>query len=365
MTQLPTPTHLHEITPDWLTKALQSKEASSNALVTDYSIEPIGEGKGFINQLARLVIEYDGNSGDLPRSVIAKLPPSDPTLKAMSSKLGDDRREVRFYEEIAPQSTIQTPYLYYSASDHNTGNAILLLEDMTNARQGDSVAGCSLTDAQLAIRELAKFQSDWWESPSLGALEWMPVKNVEAKVYQEVYPEAWALLVEKARDGMTPRLKVVGDRLQQSIVQIKSKLAKPPRTIIHGDYRLDNFFLGTTSNSNSLVVFDWEFCVQGRGTFDVATFINEAFPPRQRRQEEVALLRLYHRCLAEHGIKNYTFEDCLVDYRISMLEIFVFWVVVGGYLDYEGDRASIYLRNSCQRFDATISDLNCTEFLSG
>ena len=120
MTQLPTPAHLHEITPDWLTKALQSKEASSNALVTDYSIEPIGEGKGFINQLARLVIEYDGNFGDLPRSVIAKLPPSDPTLKAMSSKLGDNRREVRFYEEIAPQSTIQTPYLC-SASSISSG----------------------------------------------------------------------------------------------------------------------------------------------------------------------------------------------------------------------------------------------------
>ena len=140
--------------------------------------------------------------------------------------------------------------------------------------------------------------------------------------------------------------------------------ARPPRTIIHGDYRLDNFFLGTTSRSDSLVVFDWEFCAQGRGTFDVATFINEAFPPAQRRQEEIALLRLYHRCLTEHGVENYTFEDCLIDYRISILEIFVFWVVVGGYLDYEGDRASIYLRNSCQRFDATISDLNCTEFLS-
>ena len=211
MTRLPTPAHLHEITPDWLTKALQSKGSSNNALVTGYSVERIGEGKGFINQLARLTIEYDGNFGDLPRSVIAKLPPSDPKLKAMSGKLGDDRREIRFYEEIATKSTIQTPYLYYSASDHHTGNAILLLEDMTSARQGDSVAGCSLTEARLAIRELAKFQSAWWESPDLRALEWIPVKDVEGNVYQEVYPEAWALLVAKAKDRMTPELKLVPD----------------------------------------------------------------------------------------------------------------------------------------------------------
>ncbi|MDP6495885.1 MAG: hypothetical protein QGI09_10825, partial [Dehalococcoidia bacterium] len=121
---------------------------------------------------------------------------------------------------------------------------------------------------------------------------------------------------------------------------------------------------GTSINSQSLVVFDWEFCARGRGTYDVATFISEAFPPERRRNEEMGLLRMYHSLLLEYGIRNYSFEDCLRDYRLSMLEVFIFWVVVGGYCDYEGDRATVYLHNSLERFNAAIGDLDCVEFLS-
>ena len=61
----------------------------------------------------------------------------------------------------------------------------------------------------------------------------------------------------------------------------------------------------------SLVVFDWEFCAQSRGTYDVATFISEAFPPQQRRNEELGLLRTYHSILVSNGVTDYPFEECL------------------------------------------------------
>ena len=364
MTQLATPAGLHEITPLWLTEALHSKGSSSSASVTCYSVENIGEGKGFMNQVARLRLEYDDEPGDLPRSIIVKLPSRDLVLKTVADKLGGDQREVRFYEEVVTNDFLQTPYIYYSAIDQVTGNTILLLEDMTDARQGDSVAGCSLAEARLAIRQLARFQSSWWESSHLERLDWMPLVDAETGVYQELYAGAWESLVKKAGSGMPRDLRLVGERLSHEIPKIKAELTVPPRTILHGDYRLDNCFFGTPSSSRSLVVFDWEFCARGRGTYDVATFISEAFPPRQRRREEMALLRMYHSLLTEHGIDDYSFEECLRDYRISMLEIFVFWIVVGGYCDYEGDRATLYLHNSLERFNAAIADLDCAEFLS-
>lgn len=49
------------------------------------------------------------------------------------------------------------------------------------------------------------------------------------------------------------------------------------------------------------------------------------------------------------------------DYRLSMLEVFVFWIITGGYCDYEGERASVYLRNTLERIDAAIADLVSTE----
>ncbi|MQF48770.1 DUF1679 domain-containing protein [SAR202 cluster bacterium AC-647-N09_OGT_505m] len=364
MTRFATPTSLQDITPSWLTEVLHSQGPKIDASVTKYSVEIIGEGKGFMNQLARLSIEYNRQSDNLPHSIVAKLPTRDPVLRKVADLFECDQREVRFYQAVAPNSVIQTPHIYYSAIDEVTGDTILLMEDMSNARQGDSVAGCSLTDAKLAIDQLARFHSSWWQSPHLDRLEWMPLRDAETSIYQQMYPDAWELLVSKAGKGMTRRLQEIGGRVSQDIPRIKTQLTKPPRTINHGDYRLDNCFLSATSQAGSLVVFDWEYCSIGRGAYDVATFINEAFPPNQRRREEMALLSMYHSLLVEQGINDYLFEECLQDYRLSMLEIFIFWVVVGGYCDFETERATIYLHNACERFDASIYDLNCAEFLS-
>ena len=98
-------------------------------------------------------------------------------------------------------------------------------------------------------------------------------------------------------------------------------------------------------------------CGRGRGAYDVATFISEAFPPQRRREEELGLLGEYHAILEGNGVRGYTFEECLDDYRFSMLEILVFWIITGGYRNYEGERAAAYLRNTLERLDAAVSDL--------
>lgn len=363
MAPLSIPNSPYELTAAWLTEALHCKLSSSDASVTSYTVESIGEGKGFMHQIARLRLDYDDESKDLPRTAIIKLPSTDPDVKAISDKMGDHQREVRFYEEVATNAILRTPSSYYSAIDTVTGHTVLLLEDLGDARQGDSVVGCSQAEAELAIRLLAKFHASWWESPRLEHLEWMPLKGAESNIYQEVYADAWKAFVHKSGHGMPSELREIGERLSQHIPTIKDRLTDHPRTIIHGDYRLDNCFLGTSVDSESLVVFDWEFCVIGRGTYDAATFINEAFPPQQRSNVEMGLLRMYHSSLVESGIQDYSFEECLLDYRLSMLEIFVFWVVVGGYCDYEGDRATTYLHNALERFNAAIADLDCTDLL--
>ena len=364
MARLSIPKSLHEVTPSWLTEALHYKLPSTDASVKSYTAESIGEGKGFMNQITRLRLSYDNEPKDLPREVILKLPSTDPDLRAISEMLGVYQREVRFYEEIAANANLPTPYSYFSAADPATGHTVILLEDLGNAGQGDSVVGCSQKDAQLAISQLAKFHASWWENPQLEHLDWMPLKDAESSIYQELYAHSWKRFVQIAGDGMPGELRELGGRLSQHIPTVKAKLTVPPRTIVHGDYRLDNCFLGTPTNSQSIVVFDWEYCARGRGTYDVATFISEAFPPQRRRNEEMSLLRMYHSLLIEDGIQNYSYEDCLLDYRLSMLEIFMFWISAGGYCDFEGDRATIFLHNSLERFNAAIADLDCVDLLS-
>lgn len=348
-----------------MTQALNSTGALGGASVTGFAAETIAEGTGFMNQLFRLHLQYDSVAFDPPRSVTVKLPTADPLLRRVFENLGQNLCEVRFYQEMVANRHLPIPHLYYGAAEPDSGDTVLVLEDMGDARQGDSLSGCSPAEARQVISQLAKFQASWWDSPRLHELDWMPLGDAGAIPYGELYEDSWPALMAKAGAGMPHGLRRLGDRLRPELTTLKALLAKPPRTIVHGDLRLDNCFFPAGAEAPSPVVFDWEFCVRGRGVFDVATFIAETFPVERRRSEELGLLRLYHSVLTENGVRGYSFETCFNDYRLSMLEIFVFWIVSGGHCSYEGDRASQYLRNSLERFDAAISDLASIDLLAG
>ena len=104
-----------------------------------------------MNQLFRLRLHFDSGPADLPDTVIAKLPSADPLLRTVFDRLGQNRREVRFYRDLPNSPHMLTPRVYYSGMDPGTGNTALLLEDLNSARQGDSVAGCTVDEARRCI----------------------------------------------------------------------------------------------------------------------------------------------------------------------------------------------------------------------
>ncbi len=352
------PRDLDEITPQWLTDALSFVRERPGLAVTECSAEAIVEGKGFMNRLFRLSLEYSAAFDDLPRSIVAKLPSADPMLRTVFDRLCQNRREVMFYRGVAGGASLGIPRCHYSGLHSDSEDTILLLQNLSDGRQGNSVTGCSMDEARFCIERLARFHAAWWESPLLDSLHWMPLREAETATYLEIYPNAWDALLEKAGAAMPQSLRLLGDRLGPLVQKLKAELTKPPRTVVHGDYRLDNCFFPSEPDGRQLVVFDWEFCVRGRGAYDVATFISEAFPPEQRREYEMGLVQEYHAALEGSGVRDYSFEECLHDYRLSMVEIFVFWVITGGYCSYEGERARMYLINTLERIDAAISDLD-------
>ena len=339
MTTLTIPGDVWEVTPDWLTDALRAGGVLGGGRVADFAAHVISEGKGFISQVARLDIEYSGDAAGAPASVILKLPSGTSELQMLADRLGHGRREVRFYGQVAGSGPLSAPRAYYCAADEATGRTVLLIEFLTGARQGDSVAGCSREDALAAIVEMARFHAHWLDSPRLDSLDWIPRKDDEAAAYQDLYAEAWRLLQSKAGEHMPEGISKLGDRLERDVPRIKAMLARSPRTLIHGDFRLDNCFFREQAGAAAPtvpIVFDWEFCTRGRGAYDVATFLSEAYTPEQRRAEEMPLLRAYHNTLVSSGAPGYSFEECLHDYRLSMLEVLVFWIVTGGLLRVRG-----------------------------
>ncbi len=81
MTSLGIPGGPDDVTPEWMTEALRSTDVIKKAAIVSMEFERLGLGMGFTGQIARFSLELDSNEDDAPRSIIAKFPSSDASIR--------------------------------------------------------------------------------------------------------------------------------------------------------------------------------------------------------------------------------------------------------------------------------------------
>ncbi len=91
-----------------------------------------------------------------------------------------------------------------------------------------------------------------------------------------------------------------------------------PATVVHGDFRPDNFLIGQSPAATPLAVVDWQTVGLGLGAADVAYFIGGAFEPERRRVVERGLLEDYRGELTKYGV-TYGADESWRDYSWSTL----------------------------------------------
>jgi hypothetical protein len=354
------PSDPDELTPAWLTDALRSTGTINDCSVASFDTESLGEGAGFLGLLARVGLKYDGPEESAPTSLIAKFPPMGEGNREVADAFRFYEREIRFYEEIADEVELRTPRRYYTAMNTEAGEYILLLEDMAPARVGDQLAACSMAEAELAVRKLAEFQATWWGSPRLEELDWMPYTNDELVIQsaEDSYGKAWGPFVEKFGHKLSVEMVKTGERLAKNIENILNHLTQPPRTIIHGDYRVDNLFFATPEGGDPLAVIDWQIASRGRGVFDVAYLLSSGVRAYERKAKEMDILRMYHRTLTRGGEGGYDFDQCLYDYRLGVLFCLLYSEIAMGTYDLSDKRAYAMWDASLDRMVAAITDLD-------
>ncbi len=359
-TKLEFPTSLAELTPEWLTKALKQNGAIKNATVISFETKTVGAGAGFMGQLGHVKLQYDQPEPGAPQSLVAKFPAAAPENREVAMFFRFYEREVRFYEQIADQVELRTPRCYFGAFDPATGDYILLLEDLAPAKVGDQLAGCTSEQAELCVRELAKFHAAWWNSPQLDTFDWMP--SIDAEWYRrsvtQGYTDAWGPFEQHFADRLSPRMRSVAKEFVNHIGPVMLRLAERPITIVHADYRLDNLFFGDGRECARLSVIDWQISVRGRGVFDVAYFTAETLEPRVRKAAERDLVQMYHSVLTENGVHGYDFDRCWEDYRLSVLFMIVYPVIGIGSLDLANERGVELFTTILNRTASAIEDLD-------
>ncbi|MEX2225613.1 MAG: oxidoreductase family protein [Dehalococcoidia bacterium] len=358
-TKLDIPTTPAEITPAWLTEALRAGAIIGDACVTSVAHEVLGQGAGFIGQIARLTLTYDRPSEGAPTTLIAKMPALDPGARELAALYGLYEREYRFYNELAGEITFRVARCYYSDGDAEAVRYVLLLEDLSsNGICGDQVAGCTSEQARTALAHLALHHARWWGHPRLTQIPWLqPGIDLVNGAMQHSYPQAWEAALARFGDRIPPPLRAAFPTLGERITKLMASIAEEnTMTIAHGDYRLDNMFFGEDGAGYELAVIDWQSPNQGWGAYDIAYFLYSNVDVETRRAHEMAILREYHDTLVANGVSDYSFDALVEDYKRSLLVSLGIWVVNAATLDTANERGQALFELFFDRLSTAIMD---------
>lgn len=354
-----------ELTAEWLTNALRSSGVIDRAAVATATSDIVGEGSGFIGQLARVKLAYDREEPGAPATLIGKFPGASEGGRMIGNMFDFYHREIRFYEEIADQVELRTPRRYYSAMDRDAQQYVLLIEDLAPAPVGDQLAGCVREQAELAVRTIAKFHATWWQSPALEKIaEWMPTLDAPVQNFAEgAYQQAWQPFLDNFGGGLSLEMKDLGKRVGERVIKLQQSFADEPVTINHGDFRMDNLFFHNFEDGAKIAVADWQISTRGRGIFDVSYLLCGGMEPDARAKHERELLQIYADVLAEHGVKDYGFDRAWEEYRRGALFMLVYVVIAIGTLDASNERGLALFLAWLNRAVTAIEQLKAAELL--
>src|SRR5215470_15062059 len=299
------PRRFQDLAPSQLTALLRDGGALRDGAVSALAVEPIGVGVGFLGQVARLRPTYDGAHEGAPSTLIGKMPTVDPGGRDICRMFNFYPREAQFYRELLGRIPVRIPRCYAALVDEAADDSLLLLEDLGSLPMGDDAAGCSAPEAERAIRTIGALHAAWWNSADLDRLGWMPLCN--APVHQRAepaYQQCVSPFLQMFGDSLSPRMRKLTESIQTHVIDLFNALTRPPMTIAHGDFRLDNLFF----DAGGVAVIDWQIAFRGRGVFDVAYFLAGCLEPAVRRAEEIRLLRLWHD-LVSGGRSDYPFDE--------------------------------------------------------
>jgi hypothetical protein len=358
------PTTVEAMTPAWLTQVLRADGMIGSGTVVGFSSEPLAVGVGFMSALRRLTLTCEGTPEGMPCTLIAKLPPLDPGARTIDEAFNFYEKEVGFYQQMAPTTPMRAPRAYHSAFDPKSRDFILLLEDLAPSVIGDQVTGLGFPEAAQAVDALARLHARWWGDPKLDELDWLlAINSPEFKRLGDICAQCWPAVLAFVGEGMDPKVRAAGEGLVVAMKAMLDEAFARPRTMAHGDYRADNMFFRAGCEIVPFAVADWQIIFKGNGIFDLAYLLTGSLEIEVRRKHERELLGIYHSRLVAEGVKGYSLDDCLDDYRFWVMLGLAWPVVAIGTLDTANARGVALFKCWIERAMAAIVDWNAQEML--
>ncbi len=347
-----------DVTPEWLTSVLSASGGlEAGASVQSVAFEPVGTGQ--MADTVRLSLTFDP-PGTGPPSLIAKFASEDDTSRTTGLVLRAYEIEVCFYDTVAGRVGTRTPRGYFGWHDPDTGWFVLLLEDATGAVQGEQLEGCAPEVAAACLTEMAALHAPVWESPELSVLPWLNRTTPESnQMMVALVTSLFPGFVERYQDQLEPSHLALCERFVSSLGSWLESLSGP-RTVTHGDFRLDNL-LFRPGDPRPWVV-DWQTASWGMAASDLSYFVGCCLTVSDRRAHEQKLLLGYHRSLEEAGVVGYGLAQLEDDYRLTCFGG-VLMEIAASMLVKRTDRGDAMFVTSLQRHAQQAIDIDAEAML--
>jgi len=287
-----------------------------------------------------------------PESLVLKIP-TPLKNRRMGQSMGVYEKEIRFYRELKPKLPVRTPAHFYSALNafddpdlvlerlrklHRLSlpliallavvvtwfiglfprRYVLLIEDVSHLRLGDQLNGCSENDVRRVLATMAALHAHFWESEELTTMTWVAPVELTSKLIHLTYLQSVEKYKRASKGRLTEREIALIDWLKINGVRLTEVQAAGPRTLLHGDFRLDNLCFDDATNE--VLVMDWQTLITGSAGMDLAYFLSAALPLETTEAEISSLIEYYRQCLKQGGVEV-SIERLRWQYEAGMLSM--------------------------------------------
>jgi aminoglycoside/choline kinase family phosphotransferase len=228
------------------------------------------------------------------------------------------RSEVGFYTVFRDRVQIRTPRCWHADISDDHCSFVLLLDDLTPARPGVQVDGCTVDQAADALRNLAGLHAPVWNDPTLSEHgEWLTAMTGERGTFLGTITESAAeVFTTRYADDLGDHAETL--RRSAALTGRWATVDTGSTALVHGDYRLDNLMF--PEHRDGVVALDWQTLAIGPPGRDLAYFLATSVLVDDRREHEQALVAEYLDELRRIGVEEYSFERCFADYRLGVLQ---------------------------------------------
>jgi len=206
--------------------------------------------------------------------------------------------------------------------------SVLVLETLAAPTwvRADHQKGCSVGQALTVVEALGRFHAMFARSDEVNKYSWLPVTPLDVELvdyYQDHFAACFETLGLFVRNHLSSVAFDACRRLCDRYSEVVARLARPPLTLVHGDFHLGNIMFSTTSPPVA-AAFDWQFACRCRGAYDFAYFVALFAPPDIRRGCENKLVRRYLWACGRSG-EAAEFAD---EVRAALLVIMSFYMML-------------------------------------